>query len=427
VVLRRRLRPSASAAALAVALATFVAGPAFADEADEAEEPTHFALTGCRVIPVEGDPIPDGVVVVKDGRIEAVGPAADVKVPKGAEVVKTGGGVLMPAFVHPASRLLLRGTGGGNDNSVEPDRDVQAELNPWLPANLWTAANGFGTLGLVPGRGIVGGRGVAVRPAADSVEAMLRRELAVVRSDASTGKRFRDGLRAALSAARKELDADAKYARDKAAWAKAKKKAEADKKPVPKEPKEPKGKDSNEPYRKVLEGDAALLVYVDSSAEVHALVEALSDERVRGEKLRLYVQPSGESYRSAGLLADLGATCLIRAGIATLTGSTDRFCPAVYYRDSGCPVILMPPSDDRTGLRGLRQMLAVTVRAGFPRAAALRAATAGPAAMLGLGDDAGALKKGARADMLLLSGDPLLPTSVLRRVWIDGQEVEETP
>lgn len=393
--------------------------------ADESEAPS-FVLTHCRVVTVVGDTLDDGVVIVRKGRIDAVFARGETPYPEGLPVVDGQGGTLWPAFVHPASRIGLRGGGDGNDNSMSPDATVDNDLNPWLAPNRYAAASGFATLGLLPGPGIVGGRGMAVRTAAASVESMTRKKDVYLRLDVDTGPRFHSTVAKALATARGELDAQAKYAKDLADWEEQKAKAEAEKKPVPKKPDEPKPSPANEAWRKALLGDIALLAFLNDSAEVHALIDALSDERVRGQKLRLYTFVAGDTYQDAAGLADLGATCIVRAGIATWAGSTDEFCPAVQFLRAGCDVVLAPGGDDRDGLRAYRHLLGRTLRAGFPADRLVRAATLDAAAVLGLAEDTGAIAKGRRADLVLYSGDPLGATTDVRAVFIDGERIEET-
>ena len=113
-------------------------------------------------------------------------------------------------------------------------------------------------------------------------------------------------------------------AADHAKWEADKKQAEADKKPVPKEPSKPKQADKNEPYRKVLRGESTLIVYVDNAAEVQALENALANETVRGEELRLYAWVGADAVRSASRLADLGAVCIVRLGIVDWPGTMHK-------------------------------------------------------------------------------------------------------
>jgi imidazolonepropionase-like amidohydrolase len=395
--------------------------------AADSSSPSDFALAGCRVVTGAGADVASGLVVVRGGKIESVGPWTKGEAPAGVDLIDATGKVLAPAFVHPATRLSMRDDGGGAEDTVEPTRTSANEMNPWLPANQWTAANGFATLGLLPGRGIVGGRGVAARTAAASIEAALLREDAFLRCDVAGNSKFAAALSGALAAARADLDAQAAYEKALAEFPAAKAKAEAEKKPAPKEPEKPKPETTRDAYRKALRGETTLLATVDGAADAHLLAVALADERVRGRSLRLAVLCGGDAYRAAGELADLGATCLVRAGVVVWPNSADRVCPAAAFRAAGCRVVLLPRDDTRNGLRDFPTALAQTVRAGFPRDEALRAATAGAAEVLGLAAETGSIEKGRRADLVLWSGDPLGAAPRIEAVWIDGKRVEETP
>ena len=67
---------------------------------------TTVAFRGARIIPVSGPEIPSGTIVVRDGKILAVG--ANVAVPAGAQVVDATGKVIMPGLVDTHSHI-----GGG--------------------------------------------------------------------------------------------------------------------------------------------------------------------------------------------------------------------------------------------------------------------------------------------------------------------------
>ncbi len=57
-----------------------------------------YAIVGARVVSGSGPPIDDAVVVVRDGRIAAVGPAASTAVPAGVQTVAAKGNVIIPGL-----------------------------------------------------------------------------------------------------------------------------------------------------------------------------------------------------------------------------------------------------------------------------------------------------------------------------------------
>src|SRR3712207_9366554 len=66
------------------------------------------AYTGATVINANGQTINDGVLVVRGGRVVAVGPRSSTRVPEGAQVVDVAGKVIMPGIVDTHSHI-----GGG--------------------------------------------------------------------------------------------------------------------------------------------------------------------------------------------------------------------------------------------------------------------------------------------------------------------------
>jgi len=65
----------------------------------------------------------------------------------------------------------------------------------------------------------------------------------------------------------------------------------------------------------------------------------------------------------------------------------------------------------------------MAVRHGLSEDDALRAVTVNPAEILGVQDRVGSLAKGADADLLILSGDPLDVTTRIEKVIIEGRVV----
>ncbi len=59
------------------------------------------AFVGGRIIDGTGNPpIDDGVLIVRDGRVEAAGPPSSVDIPSGAEQVDVSGRTIMPGLIN---------------------------------------------------------------------------------------------------------------------------------------------------------------------------------------------------------------------------------------------------------------------------------------------------------------------------------------
>ena len=59
-----------------------------------------YAFYAAKILPVTSDPINDGVVITKNGVIEAIGKASELTVPQGYEKVDCGDAVICPGFVE---------------------------------------------------------------------------------------------------------------------------------------------------------------------------------------------------------------------------------------------------------------------------------------------------------------------------------------
>src|SRR5258707_4538787 len=71
------------------------------------------AITGGYVVPVDGEPIDGGTVLIRDGKITAVGTAADVDVPDGGTEVDASGCLVVPGFIESHAHVGVREDGEG--------------------------------------------------------------------------------------------------------------------------------------------------------------------------------------------------------------------------------------------------------------------------------------------------------------------------
>jgi imidazolonepropionase-like amidohydrolase len=84
---------------LATALTISSAVPLLSADLRPDYHPVAYAIKGAKVVPVSGDPIEAGTVVVRDGVIVVVGPADRVEVPYDAEVIEGKGLIVYPGFI----------------------------------------------------------------------------------------------------------------------------------------------------------------------------------------------------------------------------------------------------------------------------------------------------------------------------------------
>ena len=147
------------------------------------------AITGGRVVPISGEPIDNGTVLVVDGKIAAVG--ADVKVPDGAQVIDAAGSWVLPGFVeahgHVGVHEEAEGWAGSDTNEMtDPVTANVRALDAINPADLgFRDAVGGGVLAVNvnPGSGNpIGGQTCALKSWGRTVDEMLLRAPAGLKS-----------------------------------------------------------------------------------------------------------------------------------------------------------------------------------------------------------------------------------------------------
>lgn len=215
---------------------------------------------------------------------------------------------------------------------------------------------------------------------------------------------------AALSAEGKEEEADAKR----------KEAADVDDAGLP--PMPPSRDLAKEPLVEALEGK--LLVV----ARAHRLDDIETAVRLAEEfGLRLAIVGGANAWRMADVLAAKGIPVLLRTteNPSTMETQGARYSAAARLHAAGVPFAIIP-EDNAHNVRNLPWEAGLAVTYGLPREAALEAITVAPARIFGVADRVGSIEVGKMANLVVVEGDPLQPTSRVRHVFIAGREMEMT-
>jgi imidazolonepropionase-like amidohydrolase len=376
-----------------------------------------LAITNARVVPIETDPF-TGTVVVEDGRIVALGP--DVEVPEGAEVVDAGGRWLLPGLIdaHVHLGVWEEGEGWAGQDTNEMTDPVMAAaraldgINPREQGFDDALAGGITSVNINPGSGNpIGGLTVAVKTYGRYVDEM------VLRSPS--------GLKAALGENPKRVYGDQKKTPStRLGVALILRKAFTEARNY-----QQKAQRSEEPAEGHLVNQALVQVLnreIPWRQHCHRADDIATAIRIAEEfGYQLVLDHGTESYLVADLVAEKGVPVLYGPLIVS------RSKVEVRERTPQAPGIL-----DRAGVKvsiitdhpvvpieHLITQVALAVKEGMDRDAALRAVTINPAEVMGVADRVGSLAVGKDADLVLWSGDPLELASRVLRVWIDGREV----
>ena len=76
------------------------------DEKEADKESTGVALHVGKIFTCAGDPIADGTILIKDGKIEAIGTRKEIEIPEGYEVVDHSDPVSYTHLTLPTKRIV---------------------------------------------------------------------------------------------------------------------------------------------------------------------------------------------------------------------------------------------------------------------------------------------------------------------------------
>ncbi|HEX6178981.1 MAG TPA: amidohydrolase, partial [Thermoanaerobaculia bacterium] len=111
-----------------------------------------IALTGARIIPIAGPEIANGTLVIRDGKVVAVGASSSVSIPAGAQRIDVTGKTIMPGLVDSHSHV---GDAAGADRSgpIQPEVRVIDAINARDAGIEKARAGGITTVNVMPGSG----------------------------------------------------------------------------------------------------------------------------------------------------------------------------------------------------------------------------------------------------------------------------------
>lgn len=391
------------------------------------------ALRGARILPVEGEEVPEGTLLIEGGKISALGPVDKVKVPFDAQVIDVKGKVLFPGYVYAHSQA---GVDRGNESlPVTPFLDVYDSIDPSSWALEELLREGVTTVHVIHGEDTaISGLGRVVRPLGLTVEEMTLRAASGLKVYVGARNgwdrvRQRAQLREAFAALDDHLGqvAEKRFAEEE---------KQAGRDPLKTAPAEARQKgqalirdeDVDEQRRnlyRLRQGRLDAWVYCQRAQDVPFAL-ALAAEQ--GFLDRTVFVLGAECWRAASLLAEakrpvvLDPPLLYRERDPDSGKEVERFV-ALDYAQAGIPFALLPDPGAGLAEKFPWYQAARCVREGLPRAAALEAITLAPARMLGVGDLVGSLAPGKLADVLVLTGDPLSATSLVEQVLIEGKVV----
>lgn len=382
-----------------------------------------IAITGGTVYPVSGPKIENGTVLIRDGKIAAVG--ASVTIPADAERIDARGKWITPGFINSATTLGLNEAGGPqfsggyNDVSARGETGIAAAFEAWRglnPLNTFIAParqEGVTSVVVMPGGGMVSGQAALVDLVeAIAVDGMVRdAPTAMVGQFGNPGSGETDARAEFWGRWRRLLDDVKAYQARRAAYEMG-------------NTREYEARQADlEALIPVVAGEMPLMLGVDRASDI---IEALAFAREYG--LKLWIAGGAEAWMVAPQIAAArvpvftGAMNNIPGDFATLGQAQET---AGLLRAAGVTVVLIGngPGDPASfNVRNIRQEAGNAVAYGMSWDDALRAITLAPAEVMGVASQVGALAAGLDANVVVWSGDPFEFGSVAEHVYVRGRE-----
>lgn len=379
-----------------------------------------LVVHGQQVLPVDGPPIEDGVVVIRDGRIAAIGRHGEVELPAGA--TELSGAVVTPGLVDGLSVVGLSGVlnRSPDQDHEEPGRAIAPELraldayDPYEPLVGWLRGFGVTTVQTGPSPGApVGGRTLVAHTSSAPTElvALVPDGMLVV----TLGEPAKDfpGARTRMGAA----------AQVRQAFTSAREYRERRRLPLADRAAVDLGQealvDALEHRRRVI--------FVAEQADDLATALRIAKEY----DLDAVLAGAAEGWLVRDAIAAAGVPVLVGPAMSRTWSTTETvnasFANAALLADAGIPIALMSGYEGYVPkVRVVLLEAQVAAREGLGAERALRAITLGPAEVLGVADRVGSLTPGKQADLVVFDGDPLEYTSHVCAVVLGGELVERT-
>jgi imidazolonepropionase-like amidohydrolase len=395
--------------------------------------PSMYAITHAKLITLAGAPIEDGTVVIKDGKIAAIG--AGVEVPAGAQVIDANGLQVYPGLFDPITQMGLSEIGAvsstvdsAETGAINPDVVAATAVFPSSEHIPVTRASGITEVLAVPGsggfdsfgsRGLLAGQASAFHLAGWTMDEMqIKKSVAMVINwptistssfDFATFSRKQKPFTEAKQDYEKQvnqltevLDGARHYAQAMGHGG----------------PSDFERDVKLEALVPVVRGQLPVLVFADKARDIRNAVEYCDKQ-----KLRMILAGGEEAYKEKDLLRSKNIPVILRPMLSEVDEEDEA-----YDRLLSQPAELLAAgvkiaigSFDNSFARRLGQNAANAIAHGLAPEEGLKAVTLYPAQIFGLSDQLGTLQVGKVANIIVTDGDPLELTTDLKYLFIRGQ------
>ena len=391
-----------------------------------------FAIRNARIVTVSGPDIENGTVVIRDGRIEAVG--TNVSVPAGAQTIDGHGLSVYPGMIDAGTNMGLvevpQGANGTVDLSevgeLNPNAKAIIAVNPHSAHIGVTRVEGITNTLTAPTGGLISGQAALI-----NLLGTAPKEMAVVPQAALVinyprigfgGGGFGGGfqqpanLADTLTANERQVEQIRKMLRDAEAYGRAQD-AYAKDKSLPR----PDRNVVLEPLVPYVRGQQPVIFRADREAEIRGAIRFAEEM-----KLKPIILGGNDAWKVASLLKEKNIPVIL-TGVFSLPGREDDAYDALYENPAKLQQagvrFCISTGDAGPEVRNLAQYAGMAAAFGLSKADAVKSVTLYPAQILNVADRLGSIEVGKMANLVVTDGDLLEIRTRIKYLLIDGRPV----
>ncbi len=391
-----------------------------------------IAIRNARIVTVSGPDIENGTVVIRDGKIEAVG--ANVSVPAGAQTIDGRGLSVYPGMIDASTNMGLVEVPQGANGTVDlsevgefnPNAKAIIAVNPHSAHIAVTRVEGITNTLTAPTGGLISGQAALI-----NLLGTTPKEMAVVPQAALVinyprigfgGGGFGGGfqqpanLAETLTANERQVDQIRKMLRDAEAYGRAQD-AYAKDKSLPR----PDRNVVLEPLVPYVRGEQPVIFRADREAEIRGAIRFAEEM-----KLKPIIAGGNDAWKVASLLKEKNVPVIL-TGIFSLPSREDDTYDSLYENPSKLQQagvrFCISTGDAGPEVRNLAQYAGMAAAFGLSKADAVKSVTLYPAQILNVADRLGSIEAGKMANLVVTDGDLLEIRTRIRFLLIDGRPV----
>jgi imidazolonepropionase-like amidohydrolase len=393
-----------------------------------------YVIRNARVVTVSGPEIENGSVVVRGGKIEAVG--ANVAVPAGAEEINAQGLIVYPGMIDLGTSIGLveisSGAPGGVDatevGDINPNAQAITAVNPHSAYVNVTRVNGVTSVATLPLGGLIAGQAAFINldgTTPDEMAVVPRSALVVNYPRVSTtafDSLFNPqerNVNEAITTRDRQLEQVRKVLRDAEAYGRAVDAYARD--PSLPRPEHDIVLASLVPY---VRGERPVFFRANRESEIRGAIRFAEEQH-----LKPVILGGGEAWKLTGFLREKNVPVILTTILDLPPREDDpydtNYAAAAKLQQAGVRFCISTGSAGQF-VRNLPLYAGMAAAFDLPHAEAVKSVTLYPAEIMGLSASLGSIEPGKTANLVVTDGDLLDARAHVRYLFINGRKLPLT-